>query len=136
MRKRKVNPKRRILRSPQPTDLARWAKRARYVGNPDHKRNPGDFGLDPPSSPRVGKTLCDGAGVFQLKEAQSLLRQGIEKGLVSEQMRNGWPQNIWSVAPNGTPLEAMLDNQTEGTYHGYPMLSDDPLAATVLELWG
>jgi hypothetical protein len=136
VRKRKVNPKRRILHDPQPNDLARWAKRARYVGNPDHKRNPGDFGLEPPSSPRLGKTLCDAAAVFTRKEAQRLLRQGIEKGLVSEQLRNGWPQNIWSVAQNGTALEAMLDNQTEGTYHGYPMLSDDPLAATVLELWG
>lgn len=74
--------------------------------------------------------------MFTRKEAQRLLRHGIEKGLVSEQTRNGWPQNIWSVAQNGTALEAMLDNQTEGTYHGYPMLSDDPLAATVLELWG
>jgi hypothetical protein len=136
MRKRKVNPKRRILDDAQPTDLARWAKRARYVGNPDHKRNPGDFGLEPPSSPRPGKTLCDASAVSTRKEAQRLLRQGIERGLVSTQMRNGWPQNIWSVAQNGTPLEAMLDNQTEGTYHGYPMLSDDPLAAKVLELWG
>jgi hypothetical protein len=136
VRKRKVNPKRRILLDPQPNDLARWAKRARYVGNPDHKRNPGDFGLEPPSSPRLGKTLCDAAAVFTRKDAQSLLRQGIEKGLVSEQLRNGWPQNIWSVESNGTPLEAMLDNQTEGTYHGYPMLSDDPLAETVLERWG
>lgn len=135
MRKRKANPKRRILDHPQANDLVRWAKRVRYIGNPDHKRNPGDFGLQPASSPRLGKTLCDAAAVLTRREAQRLLRLGIERGLVSAQLRNGWPQNIWSVAQNGTPLEAMLDNQTAGTYHGYPMLSDDPLAATVLELW-
>ncbi|MBZ0151024.1 MAG: hypothetical protein K8J09_05780 [Planctomycetes bacterium] len=125
-----------MRRDPPPGELARWSRHVRYVGNPDHKRNPGDFGLEPPSSPRVDKTLCDGAEIFTLREAQRLLRIGVERGLVSEQLRRGWPQNIWSVAKNGTPLEAMLDNQARGTYHGYPMLADDPLAKIVLERWG
>lgn len=30
---------------------------ARYEGSPHHKRNPGDFGLTPPSAPRLDKTL-------------------------------------------------------------------------------
>jgi hypothetical protein len=32
-------------------------------------------------------------------------------------------------------IEAMLDNEQQGTYHGYPMLSDDPLADEVRRRW-
>jgi hypothetical protein len=57
MKKRKVNPKRR-LRAAAGADEARQAtlralsERALYRGNPDHKRSPGDFGLTPPSNRR------------------------------------------------------------------------------------
>jgi hypothetical protein len=63
------------------------------------------------------------------------LRQGVRRGLVSIQERQGWPQNVWAVAPNSIPLEAMLENPAAGAYHGYPMLKDDPLADEVLERW-
>jgi hypothetical protein len=54
---------------------------------------------------------------------------------MSVQERYGWPQNVWAVAPNGTALEAMLENPSTGTYHGYPMQEDDPLAEEVFERW-
>lgn len=61
MRRRKsFNPKRRICG--ENGARARLQKFAaanlspRYSGNPEHKRNPGDFGLEPPSSPRLGKS--------------------------------------------------------------------------------
>lgn len=140
MRKRKVNPKRRI--QPGPRDdadrlavLADLSVRAQYGGNPDHKRNPGDFGLTPPSNPRTAKSLCDDAGIVTRAEAEHVLRRGIALGIVSEQMRNGWPQNVWGLAANGVAVEAMLDNAQQGTYHGYPMLSDDPLADEVRLRW-
>ena len=44
--------------------LAKLASEAKYGGNPEHKRNPGDFGLTPPSGPRPGKSLCDSVKVF------------------------------------------------------------------------
>jgi hypothetical protein len=59
----------------------------------------------------------------------------MRKGLVSVQERNGWPQNVWAVAANGVPVEAMLENQEIGTYHGYPMLTGDPLRDEVLRRW-
>src|ERR1017187_2135489 len=127
MRKRTVfNPKRRLCTDAQ-LDGKRHlfedlAKRARYSGNPEHKRNPGDFGLDPPSLPRQGKTLCDGASIFSRADALSLLREGISRGLVSKQERGDWPQNIWAVTSSGMVLEAMLENRVTGTYHGYPLL--------------
>lgn len=132
-----VNPKRM---RPEPSEaelveLQALAAKSRYGGNPEHKKNPGDFGLSPASQPRQGKTLCDAAEIFTRAEALKLLREGFRRGMVSEQERNGWPQNVWAVAENGTPLEAMLENRDSGTYHAYPMFSHDPLRSEVLKRW-
>lgn len=108
---------------------------AGYRGNPAHKSNPGDFGLTPPRDPRPDKSLCDEAEVFTRQEAERLLRSGLRRGLVSVQERNGWPQNVWAVANNGVALEAMLENEATGTYHGYPMTESDPLNRTVIRRW-
>jgi hypothetical protein len=106
-----------------------------YGGNPEHKRNPGDFGLTPPSQPRADKTLCDTAGIFSRKLATELLRRGIERGMLSKRQAGDFPQNIWSVTDAGMPLEAQLENQDLGTYHGYPMPESDPFRSEVLDRW-
>ncbi|MBI2685629.1 MAG: hypothetical protein HYX27_04880 [Acidobacteria bacterium] len=106
----------------------------RYGSNPEHKRNPGDFGLDPPAAPRLGKSLCDSIGIFTRTEALALLRRrGFSQGLFSEQIRDGWPQNIWAVTAAGQPMEAHLEGT--GVYHGYPMPEDDPFREEVLARW-
>jgi hypothetical protein len=133
--RRRFNAKRRIREQTDEASLARLANRVRYVGSPAHKRNPGDFGLEPPSSPRADKTLCDGAGIFEHDEAEQLLREGVRRGLVSIQERAGLPQNIWAVGDKGVPLEAQLDNQETATYHGYPMQRTDPLTSEIIRRW-
>lgn len=85
-----------------------------YGGNPEHKRNPGDFGLTPPAAPRLDKTLCDEVQIFERTAATEHLRRGILRGLVSEVPLGGWPRNIWSVTDSGEPLEAQLENSTQG----------------------
>lgn len=115
--------------------LASWMAVVSYGGNAEHKRNPGDFGLAPPLGPRLGKTLCDGVAILQRGKALKLLKEGIRRGLVSGQMRQGFPQNIWAVADDGTPLEAALDNAAVGSYHGYPMWTDDPFGKKVIKKW-
>lgn len=102
---------------------------------PEHKRNPGNFGLTPPASPRPDKTLCDGVGITNRDEAERLLKAGVMRGLISEQMRGQFPQNIWSVTDDGHPLEAQLDNSLLGSYHGYPMPESDPFGRVVLDHW-
>ncbi len=111
------------------------ADRAIYTGNPVHKRNPGDFNLTPPSAPRPDKTLCDGVNIFQRMIALNLLREGIRRGLISVQELNGWPKYVWAVTDDGQPVEAILENEEIGSYHGYPMLLDEPLYGAVLERW-
>lgn len=136
MRRRvSFNPKRRIAEDVSPGRLVNLASRVKYAGNPMHKRNPGDFDLSPPSQPRADKTLCDAVGVVSVRESLRLLRMGVAKGLMSEQTRGDFPQNIWAVTSEGHPLEAQLENPVQGTYHGYPMPSSDDFRELVLERW-
>lgn len=111
------------------------AKEVRYGGSSEHKKNPGDFGLTPPSGPRPGKSLCDTVGIFSRHEALEYCRLGLLKGMISERFVGKWPQNIWAVTKEGYPLEAQLENPSTGTYHGYPMPQSDPLAAEIIRLW-
>jgi len=135
--RRHHNPKKRIAPTPtkaRKSQLADVAMHVRYVGNPDHKRNPGDYRLTPPSRPRPGKSLCDVAGIFTRAEAQELLKKGIREGLVSEQASEGWPRLVWMIKGD-TVLEARLDNVERGTYHGYPLEPTDPFCDSVRERW-
>lgn len=139
MRRRydRYNSKRR-LREWIPEERGRFselADRVCYGGNPEHKRNPGDFGLTPPSGRRKGKSLCDSAEIFTRRKALALLRSGLRKGMVSERWEGDWPQNIWAVSDLGIPLEAQLENSQLGVYHGYPMPTSDPLHDTILDQW-
>ena len=131
----RFNDKRRIRQFDDPVALSGLAARVRYTGNPAHKQNPGDFGLHPPAGPRDDKTLCDNAGIFSKSKAQRLLQEGIKRGLVSVQDRDGFPQNVWAVTDDGYPLEAQLENRTQGHYHGYPLPMNDPFRTRVLESW-
>ena len=133
--RQRFNDKRRIRQSCSLENLTDLAEMVSYTGNPVHKRNPGDFGLVPPAAPRDDKTLCDSVGIFSKATAMCLLRVGIERGLVSEQTRGQFPQNVWAVDKDGHPLEAQLENRSQGTYHGYPLALNDPFRDQVLAFW-
>lgn len=133
------NPKRTLLPTPlvsnRLSELNALAAHVSYGGNPEHKRNPGNFSLRPPANPRQGKSLCDVAQIFRREEALELLKLGLRKGLVSDRMVGNWPKNIWAVTSGSIALEAQLENPACGTYHGYPMPESDPLALEVLKRW-
>src|SRR5271170_205021 len=62
MRRRgEFNPKRQVrpVDKADRTMLNRLARVVKYGGNPEHKSDPGDFGLTPPATPKPDKTLCD-----------------------------------------------------------------------------
>ena len=132
---RRFNNGRKIRQNCQRDELALLADKVHYTGNPEHKTNPGDYGLTPLIGPNSYKTLCTGAGVDTIKKALRLLKLGISRGLISEQFRGGFPQNIWVVTDEGVPLQATLENRTQGTYHGYPIPVSDPFRSTVLKKW-
>ena len=139
MKKRngQFNPKRRMLKIEECdfNCLHALALKVKYGGNPEHKKNPGDFNLTPPSGPRAGKSLCDSVKVFTRREALDLLKKGIENGLVSDHFEGPWPKNIWSVMDDETPLEAQLESSEQGAYHGYPMQTEDPFCEEVIDQW-
>ncbi|MCD8503478.1 MAG: hypothetical protein LRY56_09350 [Burkholderiaceae bacterium] len=132
-----LNPKRKLLSAvlvkSRQAELNALAATVGYGGNPEHKRNPGDFLLCPPTGPRPGKSLCDVANIYKRHEALELLKHGLRKGLVSDRMVGEWPKNVWAVASGSIALEAQLENPVCGTYHGYPMPESDPLAPEVLK---
>lgn len=128
-------PNKRFDNEATPKQLRGWRHQVSYGGNAEHKRNPGDFGLPPPYGPRPGKTLCDGVNIFQRAVALRLLREGIRRGLISEQKRGNFPKNIWAVTTEGVPLEAALDNEVTGSYHGYPIPKDDEFGKKVVKKW-
>ncbi len=139
MKKRynQFNPKRKIKQLDQNSfeRCREIAEKIKYGGNPEHKKDPGDFGLTPPVGARPGKSLCDAVRIFKKREALELIRSGFRKGLVSDLFHEEWPQNIWAVTEDGYPVEAQLENQSTGTYHGYPMPSSDPLASEIVRRW-
>ena len=128
------NPKRRIALSTSADDCTALAAAIGYGGNPEHKKNPGDFSLIPPAAAQADSTLCDITGVFTKAEALATLKAGVLQGLVSVQTRNGLPQNIWSVV-NGIAIEAELENEVLAVYHGYPLTVGEPLEREVLSRW-
>lgn len=101
------NPKRRIAAkdSTPRLRLGELARMASYGGNPEHKRSPGDYGLNPPASPRPGKTLCDVERRFLKDEAEGLLRAGLLKGMISPSPADSWPQNVWALSETGEAFE-------------------------------
>ncbi len=78
----------------------------------------------------MGKTLCDAVGIVSKDAALDLLRQGLRRGLISRQLRDGWPQNVWAVTDAGDALEAQ--HEGNGVYHRYPMPENDPFREVVL----
>ena len=133
---RRYNPKRAIRSAADPAWLARITIQVVYTGSPYHKLNPGDFNFIPPVQPRPDASLCDQSGIFTRAEALELLREGVRRGLVSVQQREDFPQNIWAVTPEGYSLEAQLENQVQGSYHGYPLEPEDELWSDVLKALG
>ena len=133
----KFNPKRKIrpYSVENKEEYITLSQKIGYGGNSEHKKNPNDFNLVPPTSPRSAKSLCDDVEIFERKKALKLLKEGARHGIISEQERNGFPQNIWAVDENGKPLEAQLENQELGTYHGYPVPESDPFSALILTEW-
>lgn len=132
----KFNCKRRFSSSlPAPELLKKLAAGLRYGGNPNHKRNPGDFGLTPPSLPRDDKSLCDEVKIFKRAEALRLLKEGAKRGMISEWDGTGYPKNIWSMSVDGVPMEAQLENPSNGTYHGYPLEVNDDFREQVIAKW-
>jgi len=59
----------------------------------------------------------------------------VSRGLISERFCGEFPKHIWAVTDDGHPLEAQLENETQGTYHGYPVGKEDNFWDKILGCW-
>ena len=141
MGKKALQVKKATMRTIRNTRLSTEERRlllsvVKYEGSPHHKRSPGNFGLTPPSAPRIDKTLCDEAGVFERSVAELLLKKAIEHGLVSEATTSdGFPKQLWAVNESGQVFEAMYGGSMRGRYHGYPVRRTNPLFSEITKRW-
>jgi hypothetical protein len=113
------------------------AAKVTYLGNAKHKSNPGNYNLTPPAAydVRADAGHCDITQIFDRDMADKLLKTAIKKGLISKQTRGGYPQNVWAVTDQNIVVQANLDNQGQGTYHGYPLLPTDPFVQSIKSRW-
>jgi hypothetical protein len=128
----------RTIRDAALTDAQREFLRqhARYEGSPLHKRDPNNFGLIPPASPRADKTLCDEAGVFDKQVAMTLFERAITAGLVSAKDKaEGFPAQMWVVDDDGRVFEMIYGGSRPGRYHGYPIRRANPLFDKITSAW-
>lgn len=101
---------------PPGTDLERVAERVRYVGSTDHKDYPSFAG---PLRPRRDASLCP----REIKDQDMVtgwLRDALRRGHVGSPWKGEFPRYVWH-REGDTVFEAMLVNQGNGTYKGYPL---------------
>jgi hypothetical protein len=109
---------------------------ARYEGSPLHKKEPHNFDLTPPTSPRIDKTLCDEAGIVEKRVAFALFARAIDVGLVSAKDKvAGYPAQMWVVDADGRVFEMIYGGSREGRYHGYPIRRTNLLFNQILTAW-
>lgn len=130
------DPKRRIAGAERLDSAGRNALAGKlvYTGSPLHKTKPGDYGFQPPVSPRAWKSICDGVRVILLAEARSLFRQGICMGMFSDFQEGNLPKYVWSVDKTDEVYEAKISPGTN-TYKGYRLEEEDAMRAVVLREW-
>jgi hypothetical protein len=102
-------------------DLAATARRAAYVGSPEHKDSP-SFAGQP--RPRADASICDPAFADRQIELTRWLRNAIRDGRVSEFVENGFPRYVW-YRDGQTVYEARLVNSGSGEYKGYALNKDE-----------
>ena len=115
--------------------LRRMETTARYRPSPYHKTRPLSGRQPVAPAPRPDKTICDSPSAGTCPNAIELLRAGFRRGMVSRQIRRGWPRNVWAVDEDGVVYEAQLSNAETGEYHGYPMKQGDGFAAFIAAEW-
>lgn len=108
-----------------PEELARIASLAQYGGSANHKLHPGDYGFVPPTNPRPSKSPCDFLRPVLKREAAKLLREGIQRGMVSRFQPGQLPKYVWAVDEHGEVYEAKTKPGQEVVYHGYRLGDDE-----------
>lgn len=66
-----------------PEQLIEMSERVKYEGDPRHKKKRGNFVLQANVRHNPKKSLCDKVGIFDRQQVLDLLKDGINKELIS-----------------------------------------------------
>lgn len=138
MKRESNRPDRRFLASDQTSSADRDTIKGRvtYGGSAIHKLHPGNYGFEPPQNPRPSKSPCDLKRTVLLEEAETLLSDGIDRGMFSRPTESGLPKYIWSVDEDGEVYEAKAKSDQETVYHGYRLAEDErDMRKLILREW-
>lgn len=111
----------RAIVAADPERLAAAARRATYVGSPEHKEGP-SFAGQP--RPRADASMCDPALANQQRRIIGWLRKAIRLGTVGGYWESDFPRYVWSRQGERV-YEARLTNADLGQYKGYPLAVDE-----------
>ena len=107
----------RIVAPPLGKDLDAVARKASYVGSPEHKDMP-SFAGQP--RPRADAAICDRSLAEKQSQVTRWLRRAIRNGHVSAHWEGDFPRYVWHREAK-IVYEARLVNQGNGQYKGYPL---------------
>ena len=89
------------------------ARRAKYVGSPEHKAHP-----SPAGPPRLRKTATPCSPDVGYQQIQRVLRTAVRRKCVGVAIDQGFPRYVWGWL-DGELYEAKLVNAPEGSYKAY-----------------
>jgi hypothetical protein len=107
----------RVVAPPPGKDLVAAARRASYVGSPEHKDMP-SFAGQP--RPRADAAICNRSLAERQTQVTRWLKRAIRSGHVSAYWEGDFPRYVWHREAE-TVYEARLVNQGNGQYKGYPL---------------
>ncbi len=122
-------------KTPSTRDLAGLAKRARYVGSPEHKVvrwwgglpeiKTGQDGRALPRAKKQRTTICPLVDDADRERATEWVREAIKAGQVEFLEGGGdFPRYVWYEA-DGRGWEGRCVNAGTGDYKGWPMEEDE-----------
>ncbi len=106
----------------QGRNLVAIARRASYVGSPEHKDTASFAGRVP--RPRPDATICDGSFAKKQRNLTTWLRDAIEAGRIGGLWEGEFPRDVW-YRKEDVVYEARLVNREQGTYKGYQLRNDE-----------
>lgn len=115
-RRRRSHPH-KLSEPPTGTDLEALAKRASYVGSPEHKDRP-SFAGQP--RPRADASICDPSLAGSQDELTQWLRKAICNGCIGSPWEGDFRRYAW-YKKGDFVYEARLVNRGTGEYKGYPL---------------
>ena len=113
-------PRKRVIFVPADADLHGLARRATYVGSPEHKDVPGFAGQP---RLRADASCCPRESVDR-KLVNGWLRSAIRRGATGAPWEGGFPRYVW-YKHGDTVFEGRLVNRGIGSYKGYPLGEDE-----------